>query len=199
MNSVNFDRAKKYAVDRLRRELPPGLFYHGLEHTRRDVVPAVELLAAMEGIDGELYYLLLTAAWFHDLGFIEERIGHELASARLASEILPDFGYTDAHIKIIKGIIMATVLPQSPGTISEKIMADADLDVLGRDDFMLRNDNLRLELAYFGQEFTDAEWYKEQLKFLEGHTYFTLSARALRDAGKLKNITDLKRLLEKTG
>ena len=53
-------------------------------------------------------------------------------------------------------------------------MADADLDVLGRDDFMLCNNNLRNELALLGQEFSDFEWCASQLQFLKSHTYSLL-------------------------
>ena len=53
---------------------------------------------------------------------------------------------------------------------------------------MLRNGNLRRELAFFGQEFTDIQWFSEQSKFVEVHTYFTASARALRNAGQAKNV-----------
>jgi hypothetical protein len=74
-------------------------------------------------------------------------------------------------------------------------MADADLDVLGRDDFMLRNGNLRRELAFFGQEVSDTQWWSGQLKFVESHTYFTATARKLRDEVQAKNVTELKKKL----
>lgn len=195
MDSQNFERAKQYALERLERELSPNLFYHGVAHTRDDVVPAVERLANMEGITGESFSLLLTAAWFHDLGYVEQPVHHELISARYAEEVLPGFGYTDEQIEIIRWIIYATILPQNPTTVLEKIMADADLDVLGRDDFMRLNGNLRRELALLGKNYDDAEWYANQIKFVEGHTYFTPSARRLRDAGQTKNIADLKLIL----
>ena len=57
-------------------------------------------------------------------------------------------------------------------------------------------DDLRRELALFGQEFSDLDWYSRQLQFLESHTYFTASARALRDAGQLRNIHVLEKMLE---
>jgi uncharacterized protein len=196
INSMNFDQAKQYALDRLEKKLPMGLYYHGLIHTTDDVVPATKKFAEGEGVTGESLDLLLTAAWFHDLGFIEVRAGHEAIGARIASEVLPRFGYNQGQIQTVRGIIMATVVPQSPLTILEQIMADADLDVLGRDDFMLRNGNLRRELAFFGQEFTDTQWYSGQLKFVESHAYFTSSARALRDSGQVKNVANLKRKLE---
>jgi len=196
MDTYDFEKAKQYALRRLENELSTGLFYHGLTHTTEDVVPAALKFAEGEGIQGNDLDLLLTSAWFHDLGFVEVRAGHEVVSSRIASEVLPSFGYDEDQVKMIKGIIMATVLPQGPMSILEQILADADLDVLGRDDFMLRNNNLRRELAFFGQEFTDLEWISSQLKFIEPHTYFTASARALRDAGQAKNIADLKKRLE---
>lgn len=196
MDEKNVEMVKEYVLRRLAEELPSGLYYHGLEHTRDDVVPAVEAFAKGEGIQGESLYLLLTAAWFHDTGFIEQRVGHELVSVRIASETLPGFGYGEEQIQIIKGIILATVIPQFPVTLLEKTMADADLNVFGRDDFLQRNNDLRRELAYFGKEFTDMEWYTSQVNFMEAHNYFTASAHRARDNGKTLNIANLKQKLE---
>jgi uncharacterized protein len=196
MGKLNFELAKSYALQRLEQELSPKLFYHGISHTRDDVVPAVEMLASLENIQGISLSLLLTAAWFHDLGYVEQARHHELISARIAVQVLPGFGYTEKQVEIVRWAILATALPQSPQNLLEKILTDADLDVLGRDDFLRSNDNLRRELAIFGQEFSDLEWFTRQLKFLEAHTYFTEAAHALRDAGQLKNIQVLKTQLE---
>ena len=198
MGILNFQHAKQYALHRLERELSPNLLYHGIKHTRDNVVPAVERLAGMEGIQGDLLSLLLTAAWFHDLGFVEQSQYHELISARIAVQVLPGFNYNNEQVEIVRWAILATILPQDPQNLLEQILTDADLDSLGRDDFMLRNGELRRELAFFGREFTDREWYSRQLKFLESHTYFTISARTLRDAGKSKNIRKLRNRLGKS-
>ncbi len=196
MRTLNFELAKRYALDRLEQELPSYLFYHGISHTREDVVPAVENLAALEGIHGTSLSLLLTAAWFHDLGYVEQARHHELISARIAVQVLPGFGYTAKQVETVRWAILATALPQSPQNLLEEILTDADLDVLGRDDFMRSNDNLRRELAFFGQEFSDLEWYTRQLKFLEDHAYFTASAKSLRDAGQWNNIQVLKTMMK---
>lgn len=196
MTKFDFDKAKQYALRRLGNELSPGLYYHGLFHTRNNIIPAIQFLAAGEGVQGEDLDLLLTAAWFHDIGFVETRAGHEAAGARIVAEVLPGFGYTPHQIQAIQAIIMATVLPQSPATLLEQIMADADLDVLGRADFMEWNNNLRRELAYFGQDFTDEQWLTSQLKFLDSHTYFTGAARARREAGQAKNALDLRKRID---
>jgi uncharacterized protein len=196
MGKMNFELARRYAVQRLEQELSPNLFYHGIAHTRDDVVPAAEILASLEGIRGNSLSLLLTAAWFHDLGYVERARHHELISARIAVQVLPGFGYTEKQVETVRWAILATALPQSPQNLLEEILTDADLDVLGRDDYMRSNNNLRRELAFFGQEYSDLEWYERQLKFLEAHTYFTNSAHSLRDAGQLKNIQFLQRQLE---
>lgn len=196
MDTENFEQARLYALDRLKHDLPDGLYYHSLAHTVSDVVPAAEAFAEGEGIAGDDLLLLRTAAWFHDLGFVELRVGHEAVGARLAAETLPSLGYSASDIRTVQSIIMATAIPQSAKTVLEQIMADADLDVLGRNDFLLRNGDLRLELAFYGQEFSDLQWFGGQLKFIEGHSYFTPSARALRDAGQAINAAALRRRLE---
>ena len=197
MNDETFERARKYAAERLEKELPPDLYYHGYTHTRDDVVPAVERLAKMEGVNGKSLRLLLTGAWYHDLGFIEQGVHHELIGARIAVQVLPGFGYSEEDAETVRWIILATALPQSPNNLLEEIMADADLDVLGRKDFTSRNEALRREIASHGRTFTDQEWYSSQIKFLETHNYFTASARKLRNEQKRVNLDGMKKILEK--
>ena len=163
---------------------------------------AVERLAAQEGVTGEALLLLRTAAYFHDLGFVEQREQHEAIGARVAGEALPHFGYRPDQIALIEGMIMATRLPQTPHTLLERILADADLDVCGRDDFLALNGCLRAELAAAGNSVGDREWYSEQIRFLRSHRYWTAAARAERDEVKRANIAALERLLlatENTG
>jgi uncharacterized protein len=195
MSQPNFEAAKRYALERLERELPPRLVYHSVDHTLGDVLPAVEELAAREGVNGEALLLLRTAALYHDIGFIEQNTNHEAVGARIVAEVLPDFGYQPEQIEAIRGMIMATVLPQSPRTLLEKIIADADLDVLGREDFGSQNQALRDELVAAGTPLSDEGWYSSQLEFLEKHRYFTAAARALRAEGKQENIEKVKKLL----
>ena len=197
MNSQSFAQARAYAEARLEGELSPQLVYHGIAHTRDEVVPAAERLAGMEGIPGKSLALLLTAAWFHDIGYVEQPLHHELISARIAGQVLPGFGYREKEVEVVRWAILATALPQSPRNLLEEILTDADLDLLGHEDFMQRNYDLRQELAFLGKEFTDEQWYLGQLRFLQEHQYFTTSARSLRDAQKLLNINRLRNELQK--
>jgi uncharacterized protein len=191
MTLPDFESARHYALERLERELPENLHYHSLGHTRDDVVPAVERLAEIEGVVGEPLLLLRTAAYFHDIGFIVQYNNHETASVQIAQEALPQFGYTGAQIEAISQMIMATKLPQSPDNRLAEILADADLDNLGRDDFEERSQVLRAELETLGITSSDEDWYQRQLEFIQNHRYFTGAARQLRDVKKEQNIKEL--------
>lgn len=197
MSIPDFERAKNYAKDRLEHELPATLFYHSIAHTEADVVPAAERLAALQGIDGEALLLLRTAAWFHDIGFIERPIDNEVIAVRIAGEVLPSMGYSPSQIEVISGIIMATRLPQTPHTELEEIMSDADLDVFGQEAFLVKNRALRDELAAGGKTFTDYDWYTGQIKMMRNHQYFTSAARKLHEQAKARNIALVEDLLQR--
>lgn len=187
MARPDLNGALGYAMSRLERELPATLVYHSVAHTRDEVAPAVEEFAALAGVGAHDLLLLRTAAYFHDLGFVLRRHEHEAASVQIAAEALPGFGYGPRQLRRIAGMIYATRLPQTPGTLCEQLLADADLDLLGRDDFLLRNDDLRRELALSSGPVSDAEWFAGQLRFISAHRYWTAQARALRDEGKARN------------
>lgn len=184
----DFERARNYAIDRLTRELAPALVYHSLAHTCDEVVPAVERFAARAGVRGDDLLLLRTAAYYHDLGFITHYAGHEAASVAIATAALPEFGYQPRQVSRISGMIMATKLPQSPHTPLERLLADADLDVLGHPNFLARNQALRAELASYGGAMTDEGWYSNQIRFIANHRYWTPEAASERDSGKLLSI-----------
>lgn len=196
MSLPDFEAAQQYVLRRIKQELPPELIYHSLCHTVSEVVPAVDQLAKMEGVSELDHQLVRTAAFFHDLGFIERYQGHEEAGARLAEVVLPVYGYSAEQVRLIQSMILATRLPQSPTTLLEEILVDADLDVLGKEDFLERNRDLRAELETQGSRVDDETWYSGQLRFLQKHQYFTAAARMLREPTKARNIQQLARLCQ---
>jgi uncharacterized protein len=195
MGQPDYLAARQYALARLTQALDPQLCYHSLAHTCDDVLPAAEHLAALVGLPVEELLLLRTAALYHDIGFTIRRVEHELAGVQIMAEALPSFGYSAEQIDQIGLLIMATRLPQAPHNLVAQILADADLDLLGRDDFLVRNQLLRAEIAAFEAAPSDAAWYTAQLNFLTRHRYWTAGARQLRDAQKARNIELLQRLL----
>ncbi len=191
---ADYDGARKYALERLERELPADLTYHNVWHTSHDVLPAARRLAELTGIGKDEAELLQVAAAFHDMGFTVQSQEHERVGAEIAAQVLPDFGFTPAQVAAVQGMIMATQLPQSPRTPLEEILADADLDVLGREDFATRNRDLRRELAMSGTHVSDERWYISQIQILQSHRYWTAAAQNLRQEGKTRNIELVKSL-----
>ena len=199
MAEPDYPGAIAYALQRLHSELPPDLIYHNLWHTEQDVLPAVVLLGRMSDLAEQDVQQLRVAAAFHDIGFVFSGVEHERAGAAMASQVLPGYRFDPAAIDRITGMIMATKLPQSPRDLAEAVLADADLDVLGRPDFLTRNAALRQELAVLGRPMTDREWLTGQRAFLTQHSYFTPAAAALRNAGKQVNLTVLATQLQELG
>ncbi|MBN1261483.1 MAG: phosphohydrolase [Anaerolineae bacterium] len=187
--------AMEHALYRLSTELDPRYVYHSLAHTRDNVLPAALRLAIALEIPDEARDLVGVAVCFHDIGFLEQRVAHENAGARIATRTLPEFGFTPMQIKTVVGMIMATQLPQRPLTLLEQVVADADLDVLARSDFDKRSHELREEIETFEGPMADLVWYKHQLGFLESHTYFTEPAQRLRAPAKTENVRWLRRQL----
>ncbi len=188
---MEFQKAKTYINQRLRKELPKHLSYHSVEHVK-DVYRSAERLAKAEGVKGKDLTLLLTAVLYHDSGFIVQSREHEAQGCEFARQSLPDFGYTHAEIERICGMIMATRIPQTPGNLLEQIIADADLDYLGRDDFGTIGNKLFMELQMYGIIQTEEEWDELQIKFLAQHHYFTPTAIATRKPGKDAHLAALK-------
>ncbi len=188
---MQFEKVKKFILDKLKKELAKNLTYHSLGHIK-DVFAAAENIAGLEKITGEDLTLLLTAVLFHDSGFIESQKDHERLSCEIAQEYLPQFDYTPGQIDCVCGMIMATQIPQSPKNKLEEIICDADLDYLGRDDFFKIGDSLYSELRMYGILNNELEWNKLQVKFLENHHYFTPSAKKLRKEKKAANLLIVK-------
>ncbi|MFK8037552.1 MAG: adenylate/guanylate cyclase domain-containing protein [Crocinitomicaceae bacterium] len=194
-SSINYMKAERHIMRVLEENLSSKLYYHSINHTK-DVTEAAERIALMEGITDEDLFLLKSAASYHDAGFVEKYNQNEEIGMRMARDTLPKYGYTQAQIDVIDGLIKATEIPQSPKTLLEQIMCDADLDYLGRDDFHEVADLLRKELREHGHINSDRLWDEIQVKFLTQHTYFTKSAISTRQKKKLKHLEEIKQKLK---
>jgi len=184
-------KVKELILGKLEKELPLHLTYHNIEHTK-DVMQAVAILAGNKKIGANEKELLLTAALFHDTGFLIKRDEHEAESCNIARNYLPLYGYTPTEIEQICDLIMATRIPQSPGNRLAEILCDADLDYLGRDDFFTLSTKLFAELNSEGIIKGENEWDREQANFMENHHYFTKTAVDLHQSKKERHIELIK-------
>jgi predicted metal-dependent HD superfamily phosphohydrolase len=156
-------------------------------------------LIEMEALkDDHLIKLIETASLYHDTGMLVSYKDHETQSVIIAGEVLPGFGYTKEEVDEIAGLILVTRLPQRPNTLPEKILCDADLDSLGREDFFLQSFQLHHEWKLNGIfQSTLEEWLRFEVKFFTEHEYFTRSARKLRQELKQKNLAEITDILER--
>ena len=180
----------KFILEKLQKELPKHLLYHDLGHTL-DVYQCAESIARAEHVEGKELKLLLIAALYHDSGYLKQRKDHEEHSCNIAADALRSFNYSEADIEQVSKLIMATRIPQQPGSLAEQILCDADLDYLGRDDFAANGKKLYEELHAEGLIANEDEWNLTQIDFLKQHHYFTATSINRRTATKEHNINAL--------
>ena len=187
-----------YIRELFRDELPDGIKYHDADHTlhpTKGVVASANGIAISENISEHNRELLITAAYFHDTGYIREYKKNEPIAARMAGRILKLIGYKPNEVVKIQKMILSTDLESEPESHVEKILCDADLDHFGRKDFFKLDGRLREEWREKGMDVSDeVKWYKGTLEILKKHQYYTESQKKLREKEKQKNI---KRLLKK--
>ncbi len=188
-NTADFTGAEKYIVEMLENKMPHH-HYHNIDHVY-DVLAATQVIGEREELSGEERSLLRLAALLHDSGFIYSPKNHEARGAELAREILPAYGLSVDQINIICGMIIATKIPQTPTTTLDKILCDADLDYLGRDDFYEIGGRLLLELKEAGVVETEREWNLVQKTFLESHRYHTSFSKENREEKKHQHLQEI--------
>lgn len=172
---MQYEKAYLFLIHKLETELPEWLTYHNVQHTIY-VVTSAQYLAKEEGVNGNDYLLLSTAAAFHDVGFTEGYEGHEQLSCNIARTSLPDFGYNEAEIKEICDLIMVTKIPQTPKNQLEEILCDADLLYLGTDQYVSIAENLFKEFTIKGIVKDREDWNEKQFSFLKAHRFFSPTA-----------------------
>jgi class 3 adenylate cyclase len=188
--SPEAQKAEEHILNRLKNELPVTLSYHGYHHTL-DVMNAAMQLADAENLPEEDRKLLRIAVAFHDAGFIYLYKDHEEKGCEMATEILPSYGFSEEQIGIICDMIMATKIPQQPKTLAEKIIADADLDYLGREDVFPIAQTLFDELKIHADISEESRWNQIQITFLKDHHYHTQFAIKQRAPNKQQYLEKL--------
>jgi predicted metal-dependent HD superfamily phosphohydrolase len=179
-----------FIVQKLQNELPEHFYYHNLNHTL-DVYRCAESIAQQENINCADKNLLLVAALYHDAGYLLQINDHETASCNIVRENLVRYGYSPKEIEQVCALIMATRIPQTPTSLFEKIICDADLDYLGRDDFFTTGNNLYCELLAIGQINNEEEWDQLQTLFLQQHKFFTATSLKNRQPKQQENLAAL--------
>lgn len=172
----------------LKEKLSPKLTYHHWKHTEH-VVEMAELIGHKEHCSEDEIILIKTAALFHDAGFVNPITdSHEEESIRYAQKRLPEYGYSKNEIEQIIGMINATKIPQNPQNKLERVLADADLEYLGTDNFIYIGNKLYQELKHENPTLSITEWNEIQIRFLQAHVYHTNYCLHYRTEKKEQNL-----------
>lgn len=182
---------EEYVYQRLEMELPENLYFHNVTHTAH-VYTQVELIGRGEKVTQEELLLLRSAALLHDMGYIDKFDGHEEKSVEYAREILPMYRFSNDHIERICKLILSTRIPFEPENPLEKIIIDANLDHLGRVDFLIQSDKLFQEYRMQGKVKTKKDWNNHQINFLMKHDYHTDIARKMREMSREQQIDNIR-------
>ena len=188
----DFIEIKNFLLKLLEEKLPEYFYYHSLEHTKY-VLEKVQEIAKYELILDEHDLLLLKiAALYHDVGYIVSNINHEVESCKILQEHQDFLGLDNKDLDVIKRMIMATKIPQNPKNNLECIIADADLEYLGTNDFKRIGDLLFKELKYLDSSLTPQKWLSVQIDFLDNHRYYTAYCLKEKTPIKENNLSQLK-------
>ncbi|MBO7572890.1 MAG: HD domain-containing protein [Bacteroidales bacterium] len=191
---LNFFIIQEEILNQMQRDLPKNLYYHNIKHTT-DAIYRVTDIGTKENVSEEDLLLLRCAALFHDSGFLISYDSNEEYGADIARQHLGPYKFSREQIDKIRGIIIATKVPQNPHNLLEEIMCDADLDYLGRPDFIPISQNLFRELFERGRIDSIEQWNKMQYKFITEHHYFTETAKRSGEPGKQQVLRELKELI----
>ena len=105
------------------------LFHHNFTHVMRDLHRALLIAADHQGSVN--YNILIPSVLLHDIGFCTpdfKKLGHDVAGARLAVEILKDKDYTEDECAAVGHCIHAHKgKAELPRTIEARILYDADV------------------------------------------------------------------------
>lgn len=165
--------------------------FHNFNHTLH-VVHKCDELATYYKVSIADREVLLTAAWFHDTGYLLGNMNHEEESTHIASEFLNRTNANPKFIERVHALILATKLPAKPNTLLQEILCDADLHHLASKDYLQWSNRLRQEVQLLtGNSIDEIAWLKENISFFKSHRYFTEYAIAFWENQKQLNLQDM--------
>ncbi|NNL76482.1 MAG: HD domain-containing protein [Desulfobacterales bacterium] len=160
--------------------------HHNFGHVMRDLHRALVIAADQGSVD---YNILIPSVLLHDIGFCSpdfKKLGHDVAGARLAVEILNDLDYTDDECAAVGHCIHAHKgKAELPRTIEAQILYDADVLEKAGLVFLIWGGNVISEFNESIQHFLQREIADRGAEVARG--LYTRKAREL-DGGRLEKV-----------
>jgi uncharacterized protein len=181
-------RAEKFVREFLSENLPEEMHFHNEGHAL-DVANAVNEIGIASSVGDVSMEVVEVAAWFHDTGYCFEYGGHENSSIDIADKFLSSEKCSTSFINEVLTCIRATRFPQTPDTLLEQIICDADLYHLSKKNYFEYATRLRTEWSLvLHKTFTDRDWHLQNLQLLCEHRYHTGYGQQILERRKQRNI-----------
>ena len=103
----SIEKAEKKVFSAFKESGKSQLVFHNYNHTV-DVVKQVKEICEGLEIDDAKASLVILAAWFHDIGYLQKRAGHESIGAEEAAKFLKNEGLDPQDIEVVKHCILST-------------------------------------------------------------------------------------------
>lgn len=188
MADITISEVQAYIEKLFSEQLPEGISYHDLEHTQY-VAGQARIIGKESGLTASDQDIAETAAWFHDIGFLNSTVDHESESQKMAREYLSSNGVAPEVIDRVHQCIEATRMPQDPGDDPlAAVLCDADMSYLSEDFYIERTMLLRAEWNNTrDKKISKKDYFIETIELFNNHTYHTEYARENLTPGKLLN------------
>lgn len=185
------DKVENYVINLFNNELDKSFVYHNLTHTQH-VVSKINELIEEESLNENEKQQLVIAAWFHDTGFTKTIEGHEDESAKIARDFLVADNVSEANIKAICQIILATKMGYEPQNKLEGLIRDADCAHVSSKNYSDYTALLKKEIELTqGKKISKNDWINENIKFLSNHSFYSILAASKWEKRKSKNLASL--------
>lgn len=165
------------------------LYHHGFHHVLRDLYRALVIAQEEGGVD---YGVLIPSVLLHDIGFCSQdfrQVGHDVAGARFAQEILMSLGYDGEKCHAIAHCIRAhKAKAETPQTLEAKIVYDADVLEKAGLVYLILGGKIVCELDETINDFLKREIPDRINELARG--FYTQKAREM-DGGRLDQVRSL--------
>jgi len=195
IDSTTVKEVEQHVGELLANDLPMGMIYHTIDHTRQ-VVKNAEIIGLKENLSEDELSILKVAAWFHDVGYIRQYQGHEAISVQMANDFLNTRGIDQESIRLVTDAIRATEFPHKPAHKIAAVLCDADFMHLSDGRYFDISEQLRQEWKKTGvRPLKKQEFAKVSLGIFQKHTYHTAYCQNHCAKLKEKNLELLKKVI----
>ncbi|MBL7213960.1 MAG: HD domain-containing protein [Desulfobacteraceae bacterium] len=164
-------------------------YHHNFDHVLRDLYRALVIAADEAPVH---YSTLIPSVLLHDIGFSDpsfERLGHDVAGAHLAEDLLGELGYEQMLVEAVSHCIRAHKgKAELPETLEAKILYDADVLEKAGLVYLILGGKIVCEFGETIDDFLKRESADRKNELERG--FYTRKAREL-DGGRLEQVSSL--------